>query len=47
MDAGFVQGIQNDRLEFTANLSTAIAEPDNLFLCPPTPQGNDGRVDLP
>lgn len=35
-----------DRLEFTLDVNYAIAKSEVVFLCLPTPQGNDGSADL-
>ena len=40
------EGVHADSLHFTTNLSEALAEVDVVFLCLPTPQGEDGRADL-
>ena len=35
-----------DRIRFTTDVSTAVAESEVVFLCLPTPQGSDGSADL-
>jgi UDPglucose 6-dehydrogenase len=42
----FHRNIAKKRLTFTSDLKTAIAETDVVFLCLPTPQGEDGSADL-
>ncbi len=42
----FERNIKNNRLTFTNDLTAAVKESDVLFLCLPTPQGEDGSADL-
>ncbi len=42
----FQRNIQQKRLEFTADLKLAILSSEFVFLCLPTPQGEDGSADL-
>lgn len=42
----FQRNIQQKRLSFTDNLSSAIQASEFIFLCLPTPQGEDGSADL-
>jgi UDPglucose 6-dehydrogenase len=45
--AAFIQeGIENGRLSFTTDASSAATGADFVFLCVPTPQGADGSADL-
>lgn len=39
-------GLGNGTLTFTTDLSNALADSDVVFLCLPTPQGDDGSADL-
>lgn len=40
------RNLQEGRLEFTTSLKTAVEKSDIIFLCLPTPQGEDGAPDL-
>lgn len=40
------EGLANNSLIFTTNLQDAVANADVVFLCLPTPQGEDGSADL-
>jgi len=40
------RNLQEGRLEFTTSLETAVEKSDIIFLCLPTPQGEDGAADL-
>jgi len=42
----FERNIKNRRLEFTNDLYDAVRKTDVIFLCLPTPQGEDGSADL-
>jgi UDPglucose 6-dehydrogenase len=42
----FHRNIEKQRLTFTDNLSKAVLETNAIFLCLPTPQGEDGSADL-
>ena len=42
----FQRNIQQKRLEFTGDLKSAILSSEFVFLCLPTPQGEDGSADL-
>ena len=42
----FKRNIDKKRLLFTDNLKKAVLETDIIFLCLPTPQGEDGSADL-
>ncbi|MEW6196192.1 MAG: UDP-glucose/GDP-mannose dehydrogenase family protein [Bacteroidota bacterium] len=42
----FHRNIEKKRLSFTDDLSKAVLETDLIFLCLPTPQGEDGSADL-
>ncbi len=42
----FHRNIQKERLEFTDDLKKAVLECEIVFLCLPTPQGEDGSADL-
>lgn len=42
----FQRNIQQKRLEFTADLKSAVLSSEFVFLCLPTPQGEDGSADL-
>ena len=40
------EGIKAERLSFTLDAPTAVAEAEFVFLCVPTPQGDSGQADL-
>lgn len=40
------QGLASGKLAFTADAGVAVREADFVFLCLPTPQGQDGAADL-
>ncbi len=40
------EGLSTGRLSFTTDAATALANADVVFLCLPTPQGDDGSADL-
>ncbi len=40
------EGIRSGRLSFVLGAANAVAEADVVFLCVPTPQGDDGSADL-
>ena len=42
----FTRNIEKKRLLFTADLKEAVLNTDVIFLCLPTPQGEDGSADL-
>ncbi len=42
----FLRNIEKKRLEFSGDLSRAVKETEIIFLCLPTPQGEDGSADL-
>ncbi|MCK9408191.1 MAG: UDP-glucose/GDP-mannose dehydrogenase family protein [Bacteriovoracaceae bacterium] len=42
----FQRNIQQKRLEFTGDLKSAVLSSEFIFLCLPTPQGEDGSADL-
>lgn len=42
----FQRNISQKRLEFTGDLSSAVLKSEFIFLCLPTPQGEDGSADL-
>jgi UDPglucose 6-dehydrogenase len=42
----FQRNIQQKRLEFTSDLKSAVLSSEFIFLCLPTPQGEDGSADL-
>ncbi len=42
----FYRNIAKNRLSFSGNLEEAILNTDIIFLCLPTPQGEDGSADL-
>jgi UDPglucose 6-dehydrogenase len=42
----FKRNIERKRLSFTDNLKNAVLESEIVFLCLPTPQGEDGSADL-
>lgn len=46
LDILFHRNIEKNRLEFTDDLKKAVTETDVIFLCLPTPQGEDGSADL-
>lgn len=42
----FQRSIEKSRLSFTDDLKSAVEKSDVIFLCLPTPQGEDGSADL-
>ena len=42
----FLRNIVKKRLSFTTDLKEAVRNSEIIFLCLPTPQGNDGAADL-
>ncbi|MFA9564880.1 MAG: UDP-glucose/GDP-mannose dehydrogenase family protein, partial [Acidimicrobiales bacterium] len=40
------EGVKAERLSFTLDAVTAVADVEFVFLCVPTPQGADGQADL-
>jgi UDPglucose 6-dehydrogenase len=42
----FYRNIAKKRLSFTGDLKSAVLDSDVIFLCLPTPQGEDGSADL-
>ncbi len=40
------EGLASGRLDFTTDAATQVGEADFVFLCVPTPQGDDGSADL-
>lgn len=42
----FSRNIEKNRLSFTDDLKTAVLNTEVIFLCLPTPQGEDGSADL-
>ena len=42
----FLRNLKEERLKFTSDLATGIAEAQILFLALPTPPGEDGSADL-
>ena len=46
LDELVTTGMENGRLSFTTDAKTALANADVVFLCLPTPQGDDGSADL-
>ncbi|KAF0152274.1 MAG: nucleotide sugar dehydrogenase [Ignavibacteria bacterium] len=46
LDILFHRNIEKKRLEFTDDLKKTVNETDVIFLCLPTPQGEDGSADL-
>lgn len=42
----FERNLNDDRLAFTTDLKKGVAESDIIFLCLPTPPGEDGSADL-
>lgn len=40
------RNVEDNRLDFTTNLKTAVERSDVIFLCLPTPQSEDGSADL-
>lgn len=46
LDTIFQRNISKNRLSFTGDLKEAILNTDIIFLCLPTPQGEDGSADL-
>jgi UDPglucose 6-dehydrogenase len=46
LDILFHRNVEKRRLAFTDDLKMAVNETDMIFLCLPTPQGEDGSADL-
>lgn len=46
MNLGLARGIDSGRLTFTTDVLNAISAAEVVFLCLPTPQGDDGSADL-
>ena len=46
MDAGINHNVAAGRLSFTTDVVGAVSTADIVFLCLPTPQGDDGSADL-
>merc|ERR1712147_254472 len=46
LDILFDRNIEKKRLTFTDDLKKAVTETNVIFLCLPTPQGEDGSADL-
>ncbi len=46
LDILFHRNVEKERLIFTDDLKSAVNETDVIFLCLPTPQGEDGSADL-
>ena len=46
MDAGINHNVAAGRLSFTTDVLGAVRDASIVFLCLPTPQGNDGSADL-
>jgi UDPglucose 6-dehydrogenase len=46
LDIIFYRNIAKKRLEFTSDLKKAVLNTEVVFLCLPTPQGEDGSADL-
>ncbi len=46
LDILFSRNIEKQRLSFTGDLKEAVLNTDIIFLCLPTPQGEDGSADL-
>ena len=46
LDVLFDRNIEKNRLTFTDDLKKAVTETNVIFLCLPTPQGEDGSADL-
>ena len=46
LDELVAQGVERDRLRFVLGAAAAVGDADFVFLCVPTPQGDDGSADL-
>ncbi len=46
LDGLLVKNIHNKSINFTTNLGSAVENADIIFLCLPTPPGEDGSADL-
>lgn len=46
MNEGIARGLESGRLEFTTDVLGASSNADVVFLCLPTPRGDDGSADL-
>ncbi len=46
MNLGLARGIESGKLTFTTDVLDAVSSANIVFLCLPTPQGDDGSADL-
>jgi UDPglucose 6-dehydrogenase len=46
MNLGLARGLESGRLTFTTDVLGAVSAAEIVFLCLPTPQGDDGSADL-
>ncbi len=46
MDEALERNLSSKRLTFTTDVNVAVADADVIFLCLPTPQGDDGSADM-
>ena len=46
MNEGIARGLESGQLSFSTDVLTSVSEADVVFLCLPTPQGDDGSADL-
>jgi len=46
MNEGLARGLESGRLSFTTEILGAVSTANVVFLCLPTPQGDDGSADL-
>jgi len=46
MDEGISRGLESGRLSFSTDVLNSVAGAEVVFLCLPTPQGDDGSADL-
>jgi len=46
MNLGLARGLESGRLTFTTDVLDAVSAAEIVFLCLPTPQGDDGSADL-
>ena len=46
MNEALAKGLEDNRLTFTTDVLSSVSGADIVFLCLPTPQGDDGSADL-
>ena len=46
MNLGLARGLDSGRISFTTDIVSVVSQSEVVFLCLPTPQGDDGSADL-